>query len=60
MSKINKKLKYLEAMESLYADTLSKAERKDLAKWDKKGKPIKDWPGWEKYLGVSPWKKKKP
>jgi hypothetical protein len=54
-------IQWYEAMIDAYHRLLSEIEKKELQEWEKEnlGKnnlATSDWPGWQKYIGLPPWK----
>ena len=60
--RVKENLRYFEQMVSSY-DKLSPEEKEDLAEWDRTKLSdtvgTSDWPGWEKHIGVAPWKQRR-
>ena len=58
---IRNNLRWYEAMVNTYHFRLSESEKKELAAWENE-QPIlekavtSDWPGWQRYIGLPPWK----
>jgi hypothetical protein len=58
---IRNNLRWYEAMVNTYNYHLSETEKKDLAEWeiehvDSETAAIPDWPGWQRIIGLPPWK----
>lgn len=58
---IRNNLRWYEAMVNAYHFRLTEAEKKELAAWENDlpagEKPAtSDWPGWQRYIGLPPWK----
>lgn len=58
---IRNNLRWYEAMVNIYNFHLSEAEKKELAEWeiqhiDSESTILPDWPGWQRYIGLPPWK----
>jgi hypothetical protein len=56
-------LTYFEKMHNCYATSLTGEEKRALQDWERAERAAadhlvatSDWPGWEKYIGLPPWR----